>query len=105
MAYTKQARKAEYDQSVAAQAISAFTDFMALHPDDKRVPEAQKVITSLKVEQARGNFRTAEFYEKQKKWDGALVYYNEVLIRSAGSPLATKARERIDILKRRMAAR
>ncbi|HEY3857503.1 MAG TPA: outer membrane protein assembly factor BamD [Verrucomicrobiae bacterium] len=104
-AYTKQARKAEYDQSVAAQAISAFTDFMALHPDDKRVPEAQKVITSLKAEQARGNFRTAQFYEKLKKWDGALVYYNEVLSRSAGTPLANQARQRIDILKKRMAAK
>jgi outer membrane protein assembly factor BamD len=103
-AYTKQARKAEYDQSVAAQAISAFSDFMALHPDDSRVPEAQKVITSLKAEEARGNFRTAEFYEKEKKWDGALVYYNEVISRNAGSPLAAQARERIDTLKRRRMA-
>ncbi len=104
-AYTKQARKADYDQSVAGQAISAFTDFMALYPDDPRVADAQKVIASLRAEQARGNFKIAQFYEKEKRWDGALVYYNEVLIRDAGSPLAAQARERIDSLKRHMAAR
>ena len=104
-AYTKQARTADYDQSVAGQAISAFTDFMALYPDDPRVADAQRVITSLRAEQARGNFRIAQFYEKENKWDGALVYYNEVLIRGAGSPLAAQARERIDALKRRMAAK
>lgn len=104
-AYTKQARTADYDQSVAGQAISAFTDFMTLYPEDPRVGDAQKVIASLRAEQARGNFRIAQFYEKEKKWDGALVYYNEVLIRSAGSPLAIQARERIDALKRRMAAK
>ena len=104
-AYTKQARKADYDQSIAGQAISAFTDFMALYPDDPRVAEAQKVIASLRAEQARGNFRIAQFYEKRKKWDGALVYYNEVMIRGAGTPIATQARERIDLLRRRMAAK
>jgi outer membrane protein assembly factor BamD (BamD/ComL family) len=104
-AYTKQARTADYDQSVAGQAISAFTDFMTLYPDDPRVANAQKVIASLRAEQARGNFRIAQFYEKEKKWDGALVYYNEVLIRGAGSALAAQARERIDALKRRMAAK
>jgi outer membrane assembly lipoprotein YfiO len=104
-AYTKQARKADYDQSVAGQAISAFNDFMALYPEDPRVADAQKVISSLRAEQARGNFKIAQYYEKEKRWDGALVYYNEVLLRSAGSPLAAQARERIDSLKRRMAAK
>jgi outer membrane protein assembly factor BamD len=104
-AYTKQARKADYDQSVAGQAISAFTDFMALYPDDARVAGAQKVIASLKAEQARGEFRIAQFYEKERRWDAAQVYYNEVLNRSAGSPLAAQARERLAVLKRRMATK
>jgi outer membrane protein assembly factor BamD len=102
MSYTKQARKADYDQSIAGQAISTFTDFMALYPDDPRVPESQKVITSLKTVEATGNFRIAEYYEKQKKMDGALIYYNEVLLSDASSPLAAQARQRIDRLKRRM---
>jgi len=101
MAYNKQARKADYDQSIAGDAISTFTDFMALYPDDPRVADAQHTIKSLKEEQARGNFHIAQFYEKQKKWDGALVYYNEVLLADAGSPMASQARQRIEKLKDR----
>jgi outer membrane protein assembly factor BamD len=103
--YNKQARKADYDQSIAGKAISAFTDFMALYPDDPRVADAQRLIGSLRAVQAQGDFRVAQFYEKEKRWDGARVYYNEVLIRDAGSPLAILARQRIDFLRRRMASK
>lgn len=104
MAYDKQAKKAGYDQSIAGQAIATFTDFMALYPDDPRVADAHRIITSLRAEEALGNFQVAEYYEKQKKWDGALVYYNEVLLADAGSPLANQARLRIDKLKKRAPA-
>src|SRR5438876_1345822 len=101
LAYNKQAQTAEYDQTTAGQAITTFTDFMTLYPADKRVPQAQQIITSLKTEQARGNFQTARFYEKYKKWNGALVYYNEVLVQNPNSPYAGQARERIDTLKKK----
>jgi outer membrane protein assembly factor BamD len=104
MAYNKQAKKPDYDQSIAGQAIATFTDFMALYPDDPRVADAKKIITSLRTVEAQGNFHIAEYYEKQKRWDGALVYYNEVLLSDAGSPLATQARQRIDKLKKRAPA-
>ena len=102
IASNKQARTAEYDQSVAAAAIGTFTDFMALYPNDPRSTEVQKLISSLKSEQARGSYQTAKFYEKNKKWDGALIYYNEVLLKDPESPLATAARERIDLLKKQV---
>ncbi len=101
LAYNKQAQTADYDQSTAGQAIATFTDFMTLYTDDKRVPQAQKIITALKSEQARGNFQTAKFYEKRKRWNGALVYYNEVLVQDPNSPYAAEARRRIDELKKR----
>jgi outer membrane protein assembly factor BamD len=98
-AYQKQAATAEYDQGTAAKAIAAYTDFSALFPDDKRVPEAQKAIITLKAEQVRGNFSIAQFYEKSKKWTGAVVYYNEVLQLDPNSPYAAQARQRIEALK------
>ena len=101
LAYDKEAKTAEYDQSAAGKAISSFSDFMVLYPDDPRVPQAQKLISNLKSEQARGSFEIAKFYEKRKKWDGALVYYNEVLLRDPSSPLAAEARKKIDELKKR----
>ena len=100
LSYQKQAQTAEYDQGAAAQAIATFTDFMTLYPDEPRVPQAQKIISALKTEQARGSFQTAKFYEKYKKWRGALVYYNEVLLLDPNSPYAAESRERIDALKK-----
>ena len=101
MAYLKQARTAEYDQSVAGQAISTFNDFITLYPQDSRVPEAQKHISSLRTEQARGSMIVARYYEKRRQWDGALVYYNEVLIRDPQSTYAEEAKQRIEEIKKR----
>ena len=97
----KQAKTAEYDQSIAGRAIASFTDFMTLYPDDPRVPVAREKIAALRTEQARGNYLVARYYEKRKRWDGALVYYNEVLIRDPQSQYADEARRRIEELKKR----
>ena len=102
IAYNKQAKKADYDQNVADQAISTFKDFMSLYPDDPRVPAAQKTISSLNSEKARGSFAIAQYYEKNKRWLGARVYYNAVLSIDPGSPLANRALERIEALKQRI---
>jgi outer membrane protein assembly factor BamD len=97
--YQKQATTSEYDQSMAAKAIAAYTDFMTFYPDDKRVAAAQKAVVSLKAEQVRGNFGIAQYYEKNKQWTGAVVYYNEVLQMDPSSPYAAQARQRIEVLK------
>jgi len=102
LAYHKQAQTAEYDQNTAAQAIATFTDFATLYPDDSRVPETQKRIAALKTEQARGNFEVAKFYEHYKKFNAALIYYNEVLVLDPNAPVAAPARERIAALKKRL---
>ncbi|MBM3877612.1 MAG: outer membrane protein assembly factor BamD [Verrucomicrobia bacterium] len=98
-AYAKQARTAEYDQSAAAKALAAFTDFTTLYPGDARVPEAQKAMATIKTEQARGALTIARYYDKQGRRAGALVYYNEVLIKDPNSPYAIEARARIETLK------
>ena len=102
IAYQKQAATAEYDQSTAGKAIAAYTDFIALFPDDQRVSAAQKNITLLKAEQVHGNFQIAQFYEKSGKWAGAVVYYNEVLQLNPNSPYAAQSRQRIEALKSRI---
>lgn len=102
-AYSKQAQSAGYDQGTAGQAIATFTDFMALFPNDPRVNEAKRIIVVLKEEQSRGNYMIATFYENQKRWNGALIYYNEVLVQGPNSRYASVARERIDQIKKYIA--
>jgi outer membrane protein assembly factor BamD len=102
ISYVKEAPAAEYDQSTASQAIATFTDFITLYPDDRRVPQAQRIIAALKLRQVKGNFEIAQFYEKSKKWDGAVIYYNEVLQLDPSSRYAALARQRIQALKPRL---
>ena len=100
--YRKQASNAQYDQGTAQQAIETFTDFMTLFPDDKRVPFALQAIAALKTEQVHGAFEVAQFYEDSKKWNGAVVYYNQVLQLDPNSSYAEQARQRIEALKPRL---
>jgi outer membrane protein assembly factor BamD len=102
MAYKKEAQTAEYDQSAAGQAIANFSDFMTLYPNEPRVAQAGKNIAALKREQARGSFQVARFYEKYRRWKGAMVYYNEVLQQDPDSPYGAEARQRLDVLKKRV---
>jgi outer membrane protein assembly factor BamD len=101
-AYYRLARKAEYDQSAAGQAISRFTDFIALFPNDPRVEEAQSMMATLRAEQARGFFELARYYEKRKVWAGALIYYNEAYSRDPRAPFAEQARQKIDEIRKRI---
>jgi len=101
VAYYKQALKAEYDQSTAGNAIATFTDFTTLYPNDRRVPGVQKIVAGLKTEQARGSYQIAKYYEKHKRWNGALIYYAEVVQQDPASQYATEARQRIYDLKKR----
>lgn len=101
-AWHKQADSAEYDQSAAEQAISAYTDFTVVFPEDSRVSGANQAIAKLKAEQVRGNFEIAKFYEKSRRWTGAAVYYSEVLRLDPNSPLAAEAGQRLEQLKPRL---
>ena len=104
ISYAKEAATAEYDQNTAAQAIAVFTDFLTFYPDDRRAPQAQRIIAVLKSQQVQGNFKIAQFYEHSKKWDGAVIYYNEVLQLDPNSRYAALARQRIEVLKPRLQA-
>ena len=73
----------------------------ALHPDDARVSEAKKIIDSLKTEQARGSFDIAQYYERKHRWQGAKIYYNEVLQKDPESKYARIAAARIVEINKR----
>ena len=101
LAYLKEAKTADYDQTVASKAIATFSDFNTLHPDDKRVTDSKARIEMLRTEQSRGAYETAKFYEKRGKWDAARIYYNDALNKDPGSVYAEIARLRIQELNKR----
>ncbi|MBX3746201.1 MAG: tetratricopeptide repeat protein [Verrucomicrobiae bacterium] len=108
MALLREAREAEYDQSAAGKAIDAFTDFIALFPNDPRVPECRDHIVELYRVRAEGSYRIARYYERKRRLDGAVIYYAEVVdlytrfVNEPDAPRVQEARERIaDIGQRR----
>ena len=104
LAYNKQAKQSEYDQSAAGKAISAFTDFKILYKDDPRGEDANRRIVELKTEQARGSYLVARFYERRHKWQGASIYYTDVVHKDPNSKLAVQAKQRIVALAPRVKA-
>lgn len=98
-AWHKQANRAEYDQGTAGQAIDTYNDFTLLYPQDPRVSQARQSIRDLRHEQAAGAFAIARYYEQKRRWLGAEIYYNEVLLRDADSEYADAARQRLAELK------
>ena len=98
--YYVQAKTAEYDQGVAKRALETYHDFVSLHPADPRGEEARKKMDNLRNEQARGAIEVAKFYEKRKQWNGALVYYNEALVKAPNSIFAETAKRKIEEIKK-----
>lgn len=103
-AWQKQAKQAGYDQGAAGNAVDTMNDFKALHPGDPRTDKATETILSLRGEQAKGAFQTAQFYERYRLWSAARVYYNECLARQPEGPLAAEATARLEFLKPRAEA-
>jgi len=93
--HTKLARKSEYDQSSADRAISLLSDFIALYPNDPRVEQAQKLADELRIEQARGSFQIAIYYQKHNRTNAALIYYADAIKKAPHSDYAKEALKRI----------
>jgi len=86
---------AEYDQNVTKSAVEEFKEFVTLYPDAELSDKAKEHINVLKEKEAENNFLIARFYEKQKNYKAARVYYDTIIKEYAFSPLATKAVEKL----------
>lgn len=98
-AWMSASSEAEYDQSAAEKAIEAFEDFLVRYPNSEKVAQAQENMKSLRGKQTQGAMNVAKFYENQKNWKAAFIYYNEVVRQNPDSPLSEQAKKRIDALR------
>ncbi len=101
-AYMAEAGRYEYDQNAANQAIAAFTDFLVRYPNTPKTAEAEADRTQLKLEQAKGLFRVGQFYEKNKEYKAALIYYNAVIEENPKSDWAANAKTKVLTLNARL---
>src|SRR4029077_3337669 len=96
--YLKQSRAA-YDRAAANRAREAFEDFVARYPNSEKLPQAKDNLKSLQTRDTQGAYEIGRFYDKQKNYKAAVIYYNETIKQEAGSPNADLPKKRIEELK------
>ncbi len=96
--YFQQSRTA-YDKAAANKAREAFEDFIARHPTSEKVPQAKDNLKALQGRQTKGSFDIAKFYDKQKNYKAAVIYYNETIKEEGSGEQAELAKKRIEELK------
>jgi outer membrane protein assembly factor BamD len=90
---------APYDQRVTKEAREKFEKFVRSHPDAKLSKEAEAQIITLREKEAESNFEIGRFYEKQKKFESAKIYYEYVFTNFPKTKWAVKAFERYQVLE------
>lgn len=91
-------RGPDYDQVASQEAKQKFEEFVREHPDAELSQEAQQNIDQLNEKEAESSYNTAIFYEKQKAYESAKIYYNDIINNHSQSPWAAKAMERLQII-------
>ncbi len=94
-------RGPDYDQWATKEAKQKFEEFVGEHPDAVLSRDAEKNIEALREKEAESNYNVALFYEKQKAYDAAKIYYTEIVDNYPNSPWAVKAFERLEIMEKR----
>src|ERR1700738_5252876 len=92
-------RSTGYDQTAAVRAQEAFEDFLLRYPNSEKVPQAQDNLKALQGRKTENSYTIAKFYDKEKNYKAAYVYYNEVVQQQPDSPDATRAKQRMDQIR------
>jgi outer membrane protein assembly factor BamD len=91
-------KKSQYNEQYADRAIQEFQGFKENFPVDKQALEAEEAIKTLRAKKAQTYFEMASFYERQKKYPSAKVYYEEIVSKYPEAPVAAEARKKVDQL-------
>lgn len=100
MADAKRSSNAQYDQKVTEAAIDQFKDFVEKYPDAELSDDARGKISELRDKEAENHFVVGAFYEKQKKYDAAKVYYNTIVTDYKNTQWASRALEKLQKLNK-----
>jgi len=86
---------AQYDQAITETALDEFDKFVKQYPDAELSRKAQEQINDLLSKEAENNYLIAEFYEKQKNYKAAKIYYNSIVKDFRNTKWAQKSLEKI----------
>jgi len=87
------------DAAASANAKTAFEDFLFHYPKSEKAAQARANLDILEHKQTANSYNVAKFYDKQKYYRAAVIYYNEVIRQQPGSHESNEAKKRIDQLR------
>ncbi len=96
----KMAPKADYDQELTKEAKSKLEEIIQSGTDEKLTTEAKRQMVNLNEKEAESNLGIAEFYQRQKKFDAAKIYYQDIVDSCPNCSSAIKAREKLKELEK-----
>lgn len=91
----KRSTAPQYDQKVTQAAVEEFKEFVKVYPDAELSQKAQNQISQLRDKEAENSFLVAKFYEKNKNYKSAKIYYETIIAEYKDTPWATKALEKL----------
>lgn len=97
--YSKASASGTYDPAAAAKSKVAFEDFLARYPNSEKSSQAKQNLKKVEHKQTSTAYDIAKFYDKQKQYRAAAIYYNEVIRTQPGSTEGEKAKKRISELR------
>src|SRR5215470_13965172 len=87
------------DAAASANAKTAFEDFLFHYPKSEKAAQARANLEILEHKQTTNSYKDEKFYDKQKYYRAAVIYYNEVIRQQPGSQESNEAKKRIDQLR------
>lgn len=99
----KSSLKPAYDVGPTDKAIKAFEEFVDSNKDSQLSKEADRTVQRLRDKAAEKSFATAKFYEAQKHYDSAIIYYRDVVERFPNSSFVNEAALKVEELKKKRA--
>jgi len=81
----------DYDQVPCQLAINAIDDFKSLFPNDERVAELDTIRGEMRESIAAQRLKTAQFYEKRRKFEAARICYQVIVDEFADTSVAQTA--------------
>jgi len=94
----KASLKPAYDIESTDKAIKAFQEFSEANRDRDLSKEADKTVQRLKDRAAEKSLSTARFYESQKHYPAAVIYYQDVIDRFPDSSFVAEAKAKVEKL-------
>jgi outer membrane assembly lipoprotein YfiO len=97
----KASLKPDYDIEPTNKAIKAFEEVAQTGTNQDLSQEASKAIQRLRDRSAEKSMSVAKFYETQKRYESAIIYYQDVVDRFPDSSLSGQAKAKIEELKKK----